>query len=135
MEVPLDVVFKYYNRCVNAAARLPYQQKLEWLQQHGIEECQVWVEKHRASDSKPLGEVIDETLDVRAHLWEPPIASSSRPPAPQLAIGNGKGLAKAKAGGQRAVSAKNRGQFCRVGNEGAAANHAPRGCCMPAVPS
>jgi hypothetical protein len=127
-EVPLDMVLKYHGRASKAVASMPPAQQLQWLERLDVEERQVWVEKHRASDDRPLGQIIKETFVQREPLWIVSTASSSssrekqKPPpkaAPKAKVASGTN------GGAR-FQAKSRGQFCRDWNEGKCSEPCPR---------
>ena len=69
VEIPLDVVQKYYNRARFKAMEVPEHQRLEWLRQKDQAERALWV-KHFQQSSNTLGQVIRPVHNLRDAHWE-----------------------------------------------------------------
>ena len=68
VEVPVDVIQQYFYRAKRSAALIPYNHRLEWLQQRGNDERSEWVSRFRDSQ-KSLGRVIQEVYAMRDAHW------------------------------------------------------------------
>ena len=69
VEIPLDVVQKYYNRARFKALEVPEHQRLDWLRQKDQAERALWV-KHFQQSNHTLGQVIRMVYDLRDAHWE-----------------------------------------------------------------
>ena len=69
VHVPLDVVLRYHRRAVRSVRAIPPQEALAWLQRRDERERQLWVERFRFG-SRPLGQIIEQTMIELDHSWE-----------------------------------------------------------------
>ena len=78
VNVPLDVVYRYFFRAKRSVASMPMQKRLQWLQDRDVEERSEWVSKFRESTA-PLGQVIHEctcpVTPIGTHQQVPPLRS------------------------------------------------------------
>ena len=88
INVPMDIVYKYFYRAKRSAMALPMGQRLSWLQARDVEERSEWVSKFRESN-QTLGQVLCEVFTSRDAHWSSPSAASDRKaPAPTAASQN-----------------------------------------------
>ena len=80
VNVPLDVVYKYFFRAKRSVASMPMQKRLQWLQDRDVEERSEWVSKFRES-TIPLGQVIHEVYMSRDAHWNSPGTTTSEKPS------------------------------------------------------
>ena len=73
VNVPMDIVYKYYFRAKRSVAGLPTSQRMQWLQAKDVEERSEWVSKFRES-TMSLGQVISEIYTSRDAHWSAPRA-------------------------------------------------------------
>ena len=78
VEVPVDIIQQYFYRAKRSAALVPFNQRLEWLQQRDNDERSEWVARFRDSQ-KSLGRVIQEVYAMRDAHWSVPITTSGTP--------------------------------------------------------
>ena len=71
VNVPMDVVYKYYFRAKRTVTGLPASQRMQWLQAKDVEERSEWVSKFRES-TMSLGQVISEVYTSRDAHWSAP---------------------------------------------------------------
>ena len=71
VNVPMDIVYKYYFRAKRSVAGLPTSQRMQWLQAKDVEERSEWVSKFRES-TMSLGQVISEIYTSRDAHWSAP---------------------------------------------------------------
>ena len=91
VEVPLDVVMRYYFRPQDRANALPHFKALAWVQRKDEAERTVWVDRFR-NTTESLGEIIQHTMQTREVMWELPPPDPR--PAPDAPPGGGKGKGK-----------------------------------------
>ena len=72
VQVPLDILMRYYWRAAYKVQFLPASRQLQWLQSKDEAERSRWVDVHRNS-SKELGAIISEVYLQREGIWEPPL--------------------------------------------------------------
>ena len=88
INVPMDIVYKYFYRAKRSAMALPMGQRLSWLQARDVEERSEWVSKFRESN-QTLGQVMCEVFTSRDAHWSSPSAAADRKtPAPTAASQN-----------------------------------------------
>ena len=78
VEVPVDVIQQYFYRAKRSASLIPYNHRLEWLQQRDNDERSEWVSRFRDSQ-KSLGRVIQEVYAMRDAHWSVPVTTSGIP--------------------------------------------------------
>ena len=78
VEVPVDVIQQYFYRAKRSVSLVPFNQRLEWLQQRDNDERSEWVARFRDSQ-KSLGRVIQEVYAMRDAHWSVPITTSGAP--------------------------------------------------------
>ena len=71
LNVPLDVIYKYYFRAKRSVTVMPISQRLCCLQTRDVEERSEWVSKFRES-TMSLGQVICEVYTSRDAHWSAP---------------------------------------------------------------
>ena len=71
VNVPLDVIYKYYFRAKRSVTVMPISQRLHWLQTKDVEERSEWVPRFRES-TMSLGQVIGEVYTSRDAHWSAP---------------------------------------------------------------
>ena len=72
IEIPFDVLSKYWWRATHSSKKQPFGQRLQWLQEKDIAEWSVWAEEFNKSEA-PLGEVILHCYTQRDAHWYPPL--------------------------------------------------------------
>ena len=71
VEVPLDVVTRYYFRASRFAHQCHYSQALSYLTKRDEEEREMWVDYYRNGD-RTLGATIVRVYEMREAMWQPP---------------------------------------------------------------
>ena len=71
VEVPLDIVMKYYFRVKKFSEAVPYSQALAQTRKRDESERELWIEVYRGGDQS-LGCVIRQIYNQREAIWQPP---------------------------------------------------------------
>ena len=79
IEIPLDVVQKYFNRARFKAMEVPEHQRLDWLRQKDQAERALWA-KHFQQSNHTLGQVIRMVYNLRDAHWEYQAPIKVQPP-------------------------------------------------------
>ena len=72
VEIPMDLLMKYYFRAKHSSQQQPLSRRFSWLQEKDIAERSEWAEEYNKSEA-PLGEVIRHVMLKRDAHWYPPI--------------------------------------------------------------
>ena len=129
VEIPFDVVTRYYFRASKYAHQCHYTQALAYLTRRDEEEREMWVDYYRNGD-QTLGATIVCVFEMREAMWQPPdppkaAASDSdrkRPREERDPKGKGKGGKKKRDGNDEskyATELKNGTKLCHAFQRGA----------------
>jgi hypothetical protein len=68
VEVPLDIMLRYHARVEEKALKVPYSQRLAWVQDRDWQERSVWIDRFRNS-TMSLGEIVRDIMRERESMW------------------------------------------------------------------
>lgn len=132
VHVPLDILLCYHGRASKTIGGMPAAAPLDWLEKRDTEERTTWVEKFRASEVRPLGQVIAEVYNQREAMWQPPLRTvgntEHRQQGYPRTIINAQETkhASSSVGSAKRFEAKHRGQFRSVWNQGTCKDPCPQ---------
>ena len=113
LNVPLDVIYKYYFRAKRSVTVMPISQRLCCLQTRDVEERSEWVSKFRES-TMSLGQVICEVYTSRDAHWSAPgpTTPDKKTAAPTAASPSPLKLGKPINGKHAATAMKDSAKLC-----------------------